>query len=188
VIAIKVDTTQLYPLLRVTFQVDQRWKGVDSSQISIYTAISEASCGFSFRVDTTYLVYAYQTQYALMTNLCMRTKPLSRAAEDLAFLTTVSVEKYPGGAAIPLAFELSQNFPNPFNPSTTIDYELPKTADVSLKIFNTLGQEVAVLVNGRKEPGSYHATWNAAGFPSGVYFYRIIAGSFKETKKLILQK
>jgi hypothetical protein len=86
---------------------------------------------------------------------------------------------------VPSSFALLQNYPNPFNPSTTITYELPRTATVSLRIFNTLGQEVASLVNERKEAGYYQATWNAT-MPSGIYFYRLQAGEYVETKKMVL--
>jgi hypothetical protein len=96
---------------------------------------------------------------------------------------------------VPKEFSLNQNYPNPFNPSTSISYSLPKAAVVSLRIFNTLGQEVASLVNGRKEAGYYQATWNA-NVPSGVYFYRLVAkaipsgqaGDYVETKKMLLIK
>ena len=87
---------------------------------------------------------------------------------------------------IPADFALSQNHPNPFNPSTIIGYSLPRTAIVSLRIFNTLGQEVASLVNEQKEAGYYQARWNALDVPSGIYFYRLQAGGFLETKKMIL--
>jgi hypothetical protein len=87
--------------------------------------------------------------------------------------------------SIPRLFLLSQNYPNPFNPTTTISYSLPKTAFVSLRIFNALGQEVASLVNEPKEPGQYQATWNA-NVPSGIYFYRLQAGELMETKKMTL--
>ena len=88
----------------------------------------------------------------------------------------------------PSGFHLEQNYPNPFNPSTTISYSLPKTANVSLRIFNTLGQEVAVLVNERREAGNYQSTWNASNVPSGIYFCRLQAGEFIDTKKAILLK
>jgi len=83
-------------------------------------------------------------------------------------------------------FSLMQNYPNPLNPSTTIRYELPKESRVLLKVYNILGQEVATLVNEEMKPGSYKVTWDATGFPSGVYFYRLRAGEFIETKKLLL--
>ena len=86
---------------------------------------------------------------------------------------------------LPRSFELNQNYPNPFNPSTTISYSLPKTTNVSLRIFNTLGQEVVVLVNEQRSPGYYQVQWNA-NVPSGIYFYHLQAGEFVDTKKMIL--
>lgn len=85
-------------------------------------------------------------------------------------------------------FSLSQNYPNPFNPATSIKYEIPMGSFVTLKIFNVLGVEVATLVNETKQPGSYEAAWDAANFPSGVYFYEMTAGDFKERRKMVLIK
>lgn len=86
----------------------------------------------------------------------------------------------------PIEFLLSQNYPNPFNPSTTINYELPTTGLVTLKLFDLLGREVAMLVNEEKSVGRYSVLWNAGNMPSGVYFYRLDAGTFSETRKLLL--
>jgi hypothetical protein len=88
----------------------------------------------------------------------------------------------------PCRLALEQNYPNPFNPSTTIRYQLIAAGYVSLKVFDMNGRAVAVLVNERKPAGSFQVEWNAAGFPSGVYFCRLQAGGFFETKKLILIK
>ncbi len=91
-------------------------------------------------------------------------------------------------------FKLEQNYPNPFNPSTIIKYSLPKAEDVSLKIYDELGEEVTTLVNGHKEAGSYNVQFNTQQtkdkkhLSSGIYFYRLTAGEFTETKKLILMK
>jgi photosystem II stability/assembly factor-like uncharacterized protein len=87
---------------------------------------------------------------------------------------------------IPLLFSLEQNYPNPFNPTTQIKFRSPTTGDASLKVYDLLGREVATLVNEQMNPGTYSATWNAAGFASGVYLYRMRAGTFIETKKLLL--
>jgi len=67
-----------------------------------------------------------------------------------------------------------------------MSYSIPKTVSVSLKIFNMLGQEIASLVNDRKDAGYYQATWNASNVPSGIYFYQLQAGEYMETKKMIL--
>jgi hypothetical protein len=88
----------------------------------------------------------------------------------------------------PANFALFQNYPNPFNPSTTIKYDLPKDSRVTLKLFNILGQEVATLVNGEENAGYKSIEWNASGFASGVYFYRIQAGDYTATRKLLLLK
>jgi hypothetical protein len=88
----------------------------------------------------------------------------------------------------PDRFLLMQNYPNPFNPATVIRYSLPVTSYTTLKIYNVLGQEVETLVNEVKSPGSNEVTWDARGMVSGVYFYRLAAGTFVETKKLVLLK
>ena len=88
----------------------------------------------------------------------------------------------------PSDYALHQNFPNPYNPATTITYSLPIKSQVDLVVYNTLGESVTQLVNEEKEAGKYSVEFNAAGLPSGIYFYRIQAGSFIETKKMILLK
>ncbi len=91
-------------------------------------------------------------------------------------------------AGKPVSFELSQNFPNPFNPTTTISYILPTATHVTLKIYNVLGQQVATLANGNKTPGRYSVTFDASRLASGVYFYRLTAGSYILVKKMVLIK
>jgi len=89
---------------------------------------------------------------------------------------------------IPSDFSLEQNFPNPFNPATTIKYDLPYESKVTLKIFNLLGQDIGTLVNEHKQPGRYEVQWNAGNFPSGVYVYRLIGGSYQKSGKMLLMK
>lgn len=86
----------------------------------------------------------------------------------------------------PLSSLLEQNYPNPFNPATTISFSLPSKSFVSLKVFDALGREVSSLLSEELSAGKYSQQWNAAGFSSGIYFYRLQAGSFVETKKLLL--
>ena len=85
-------------------------------------------------------------------------------------------------------YRLSDNYPNPFNPSTTIEFDLPKTSEVSLKVFNILGEEVTTLVSDRLSPGSYSYEWDASNLASGVYLYRLQAGDYVETRKMILMR
>jgi len=87
---------------------------------------------------------------------------------------------------IPGEFALDQNYPNPFNPTTTLRYGLPRRSYVSLVVYNTTGQRVATLVQGEREPGFYEVSFDATDLASGVYFYRLQAGSFLETRKLLL--
>jgi hypothetical protein len=91
-------------------------------------------------------------------------------------------------AGLPRTFELAQNYPNPFNPTTLISYQLPVASDVSLKVYDVLGREVMTLVNGKQEAGSYNLNFNASNLSSGVYFYRLQAGNFVSTKKMMLVK
>ncbi len=87
---------------------------------------------------------------------------------------------------IPDKFYLGQNFPNPFNPSTRIQYQVSSIAPVTLKVYDILGNEVAILVNEKKSPGTYELTWNAVGLPSGIYFYKLVADNFSSIKRMIL--
>ncbi|MBS1493247.1 MAG: T9SS type A sorting domain-containing protein [Bacteroidetes bacterium] len=85
-------------------------------------------------------------------------------------------------------YSLKQNYPNPFNPSTNISFAIPQNGFVSLKVYNMLGKEVATLVNGNLNSGTYNYNFNASNLASGMYFYKLEAGNFTETKKMILVK
>jgi len=87
-----------------------------------------------------------------------------------------------------LDYSLQQNYPNPFNPFTVIIYQVPENSFVTLNVYDVLGNEIVTLVNEEKPLGSYSVDLNASSFPSGVYFYRLQAGSFVETKKMVLMK
>jgi hypothetical protein len=91
-------------------------------------------------------------------------------------------------STLPSSYQLEQNFPNPFNPATNIRYSVPKASKVELRVFDLLGREVRELVSTVQPPGQYSVAFNAQGLASGVYFYRLTAGTFTETKKLMLLK
>jgi hypothetical protein len=91
-----------------------------------------------------------------------------------------------GEEGVPITYALSQNYPNPFNPTTLIRYQIPAAAHVTLRLYNLIGQQVGELVNETQVVGRYQVTLDASSLPSGIYFYRITAGNFTETKKLTL--
>ncbi|MFC2093692.1 T9SS type A sorting domain-containing protein [Bacteroidota bacterium] len=89
---------------------------------------------------------------------------------------------------VPESFKLSQNYPNPFNPSTSIKFSLPNSSFTTLKVYNLVGQEIETLVNENLNAGTYEATLNGANLTSGIYFYKINADGYSETKKMMLIK
>ena len=101
-------------------------------------------------------------------------------------ISLVSVDK--NDESIPGEYALEQNYPNPFNPTTVIQYTLPEASVVTLKVFDVLGREVSILVHGRQSAGNYNIPFDARALPTGVYFYRLTAGGFSDTKKLMLVK
>jgi uncharacterized protein (TIGR02145 family) len=147
-----------------------------------------------FWSSTQYSAYAwYRTLYynrsGLHRNLNYREDGFSvRCVNDIP----VGIDEH-GGAEHPGAFRLTQNYPNPFNPVTTIEYNLPKRTQVTIEIFNVLGQKVRTLVNETRSAGSYRIEWNGnddSGNPvsTGVYLYRFQAGDVVQTKKMLLIK
>ena len=111
---------------------------------------------------------------------------------------TITVTPDPTGInelnGIPTEYELAQNYPNPFNPTTVIRYGIPRGADlksalqVTLRVYDLLGNEVITLVNEQQSPGYYERTWNAGNVSSGIYLYVLRAGSFVKSRKMILLK
>jgi len=89
---------------------------------------------------------------------------------------------------LPLNSHLFQNYPNPFNPTTTISFAISSRSFVSLKIFDIMGKEIATIISTEMPAGNYQRQWNATNVSSGIYVYRLQAGSFVETKKLVLLK
>lgn len=100
----------------------------------------------------------------------------------------------PISSEVPDNFILNQNYPNPFNPSTNIEFQVPRAgvgrdqSNVQLRIYDADGSEIATLVNENLSPGTYRTQWNASSYASGIYFYKMTAGSFTQTKRMILVK
>lgn len=151
-------------------------------------------------LDTT---FGSQTDTSLTTNL-MPTMKISSiygwsvrttdgytataSPDSFLFRTSDGVTSVNDLRQLPKAFALYQNYPNPFNPSTVISYDLPVNGAVALRVYDILGREVETIVNERQVAGNHTATFNASNLPSGVYFYRLQAGSFVAIRKSILIK
>jgi len=109
---------------------------------------------------------------------------INKAVDKYGSITSIKADN----SLVPANYNLLQNYPNAFNPSAKITFELPAKDFVTLKIFNTLGQEISTLVNSELEAGRYTVDFNAADLPSGAYFYKISAGNFTSSKKMLLTK
>ncbi|MBI1807082.1 MAG: T9SS type A sorting domain-containing protein [Ignavibacteria bacterium] len=147
--------------------------------------------GFSFTVPYNALIGDTYAGTVLCTVSYDGSPGAANSAQDSGITSASSVAAITVTVSediIPRQFSLHQNFPNPFNSTTTIRYDLPELSSVSLKIYNPLGQEIATLLSGAASAGTYVAHWQADAFPSGVYFYRIKAGSFIQVKKMILTR
>jgi S-formylglutathione hydrolase FrmB len=133
-----------------------------------------------FTANDTYVKPAAGDQFLIKI-----AKPITSAD---VFEFVPSIDGVQRTTAVPGTWHLGQNFPNPFNPTTRIRFTIAQTQTVRLAVFDILGREAATLVNERMQPGTYSIEWNAKNFASGVYFYRLTAGCFSETKKLVLTR
>jgi hypothetical protein len=131
-----------------------------------------------------------QTLVEMQTGATLNGRALAQTAVTLdanSITSPTAVNSVEDGLA-PQEFALFQNYPNPFNPTTTIKYGITEKSNVKIILFNAIGEEVALLINEEKGSGYHQVEFNAATLPSGVYFYQLQAGSFVETKKMILMK
>jgi hypothetical protein len=100
---------------------------------------------------------------------------------------TVGIEEF-DNSIIPEGYSLDQNYPNPFNPSTTIEFSLPKSEFVELKVYNILGKKAATLVANKLNQGNHTYTFDGKNLASGIYYYQLTAGDYREVKKMIILK
>ena len=126
--------------------------------------------------------YTYNDNYLQGGRYFYRLKQINQNG-SFVYSDMINIE-----VSIPEEFTLEQNYPNPFNPETNIRFRIPEFGHVSLKVYDILGNEIATLVNEEKPAGSYEVDFNASALPSGVYFYRLEANGFSQTKKMILMK
>jgi hypothetical protein len=123
-----------------------------------------------------------------LTSKRFDTKENTTASLRPKLAVTYSTTGVGGDQTVPLVFALHQNYPNPFNPSTTIEFALPASERVVLKVFDILGQEVAELLNEVRTRGRHAYSFNAKDLASGIYVYRLQAGSFASARKMIVMK
>ncbi len=153
------------------------WIGTDTTNVDVTIKMTPGADGFYDKIAyfvsiTDFKISADSTEWDVRWN-------------NAITVGTVGIEEktLPG---VPEAFALEQNFPNPFNPATTIRYSLKERSEVKLTVYNAAGQQVALLAEGNKAPGNYEVVFNPKDLPSGVYFYRLTAGNFVETRKMML--
>jgi hypothetical protein len=87
-----------------------------------------------------------------------------------------------------ISYKLFQNYPNPFNPTTTIKFDVVRSGDVKIIVYDVMGREIQTLVNEKLQPGTYKTSFDGSNLNSGIYFYQMVSGNFKQTRKLILLK
>jgi 5'-nucleotidase/UDP-sugar diphosphatase len=137
--------------------------------------------------DNLYL-YKDSTEFQVLSEYIATRQTISPVIEGRIIADTVTVGVKKNSDLIPHSFQLMQNYPNPFNPTTYFEFRISDFGLVTLKVYDTLGREVAIIVNKELPAGNYKYEWNASWLASGVYIYRLQAGSFVDTKKLILMK
>jgi hypothetical protein len=133
--------------------------------------------------------FVYLTREGLLLDIMMASSQLDTGfvqPTGVVLFVPSSLVTVDKEVLVPSDYALEQNYPNPFNPTTTISFSLPSKTFVTLKIFDALGREVSVVLGEELSPGTYSRQWNSANAPSGVYFYRLQAGQYTETKKMLL--
>jgi len=183
---------------------------LDSSVITLATTTLEGSDGIARDVNGNYYlsgyfldgIYKFDPDFSETPELIYSGDWLiflTYDASDHSLLVTqwysnewmkipLPVTSVDNSADIVEEFQLYQNYPNPFNPNTTIKYQIPELSLVTVRVYNVLGNKIATLLNEEKPAGNYEVEFYANGLPSGIYFYKLIAGSFVETKKMLLLK
>ena len=166
------STDQIASQVRVKPSSPPGWLHLSPAEqsIPVLKGKSETTVNFTFTVDRAAPVKCEQK-----LNLSIKTSTGEEWVKQIRIMVDA-----------PTRYELYQNYPNPFNPSTTIEYDLPSDGLIRISIYNILGQEVKTLVNEVKEAGHQTAVLNGTDLPSGVYFYRLQAGSFSEVRKMML--
>jgi hypothetical protein len=163
-----------------------QYKGNSPDGKAVYFLIVKAPTGLSINANTGLMTWKpTQSQVGAQTIMIGLTDSTSTTVDTSNISVYTGVIVVPG---IPTVYSLNQNYPNPFNPSTVINYSIPRASNVSVKVFNIIGQEVATLVNQYQIAGNYSVNFNASKLTSGIYLYKISADKFSSVKKMMLVK
>ncbi len=156
---------------------------LESELLQLDSTLShDSTLGFQYNAA----LYNFESIEAEASHGVHNTKLAQKLLQDaIMFFDPNDVEVEEG---IPTVYSLSQNYPNPFNPATEIKFSIPETGTVRLVVYDALGSEISVLINNNLPAGRYSTNWDATGFASGIYFYRLEAKEFVQTKKMILLK
>ena len=174
----------------ITLTVSNISETSPATNVNIVLTRKSSALSFSKEMETIELIEAKAEANAIFTFDVNRNAPINKkdtidfmiTSPDGIMMTKQFIFSYTG----PKEFKLEQNYPNPFNPTTRIRYQVSSLSEVSLKVYGILGSEAATLVNEQKEAGYYEVNWDASNLASGVYIYRLQAGSFISTKKMML--
>jgi hypothetical protein len=175
------DSVTLAPLKAMVFTSSH---DIDSSEV-----FSDSTFGKYYRtiLQGTYsMTYSSPGYYSKTVNNIFAKNDSLTTVNVLLRPLAVSITN--NGSQIPAEYYLGQNYPNPFNPSTSINVSIPKESEVTLKVYDITGKEILTLADGILKAGLYKFTFNASELPSGVYFYKLKADGFSETKKMVLIK
>lgn len=182
---IVIDSSSIFLSKKVFIDVIDSWKGDLSGLITIWTAFYDASCGYNFEINSSYLVYGYSYNDSVSTNSCTRTNLLQWANEDLEYLESLSSIKE-NENIIPNSIYLYQNYPNPFNAHTTIKFYIDKNSKIELLVYDLQGKFVQIIINDYFVKGINSINFHARQLPSGIYYYRLITHDQIITKKMLL--
>lgn len=182
-----IGQESLWDSLRSSVGNHNRWGNVMAIQNAVILGTPTVTKLYGFIDYYYYISYGFGNTGDLINNIdqsATASKLVYAKIDGKVYGTILAIA--PTGPTIPARCELLQNYPNPFNPSTTIRYALPQRSQVTLTVFNTLGQQVITLVQDTQEAGYHDVRFDGSSLASGVYFYRLQAGSFVRTKKLLL--
>jgi len=171
----------------IDMQTPIQYSGTGNLLVEIcYDNSSYTSYSPVYATSVSGMTYGYYTDNS--TGCTMTGGAVQSLRPNISLYLTSALSTHNQQVGIPARFDMKQNYPNPFNPVTKINYEIPKASFVTLKVFDILGREVASLVNGNLEAGYYTYDFDASALSSGVYIYKITAGSFEKTMRMMVVK